>query len=84
MIPPFPEDAPDNGRPHGGCQSAEFAALDETMQYKQEGEKLLLVIKSTVPPGTVENRVLPYLEAQGWKNGVDFSLASALVSLGRQ
>lgn len=53
-----------------------FAALDETMQYKQEGEKLLLVIKSTVPPGTVENRVLPYLEAQGWKNGVDFSLAN--------
>ncbi len=68
------------GTPCGADGAADltdlFSALDETMLHKQEGKKLLLVIKSTVPPGTAENRILPYLEARGWKNGVDFSLAN--------
>ena len=66
-----------HGIPQNPCNDFLFPVIPVILAARiMLGEKLLLVIKSTVPPGTVENRVLPYLEAQGWKNGVDFSLAN--------
>lgn len=48
-------------------------ACAEVSKYLREGQ--LVVLKSTVPPGTTRGVVLPLLEQSGLTGGVDFGLA---------
>jgi len=48
-------------------------ACTELAEHVREGQ--LYVVKSTVPPGTTRELVLPLLEASGLVGGVDFGLA---------
>lgn len=49
------------------------AAFRQVSQHLQPGQ--LIILKSTVPPGTTEDIALPILEESGLKGGLDFHLA---------
>lgn len=49
------------------------AACTQLSRHVREGQ--LLILKSTVPPGTTRDLVLPLLESAGRRGGVDFGLA---------
>jgi UDPglucose 6-dehydrogenase len=42
----------------------------------KDGKYRVLIIKSTVPPGTAQNEILPYLRAKGISGGNECSLAN--------
>ncbi len=51
-----------------------YSALSEIAEVPIEGK--LIIIRSTVPPGTLEDRVIPFLEKKtGLKAGEDFGIA---------
>ena len=52
-----------------------FSAIDRTLE-NLGGEKKLLVVKSTVPPATAAERVIPYIESKGLRVGRDVSVAN--------
>jgi UDP-N-acetyl-D-mannosaminuronic acid dehydrogenase len=49
------------------------AACAELSRHVREGQ--LIILKSTVPPGTTRSLVLPLLERSGLRAGLDFGLA---------
>jgi UDP-N-acetyl-D-mannosaminuronic acid dehydrogenase len=52
-----------------------FSALDTILQSPLKGK--MVILRSTVPPGTLEERVLPFIEQKtGLKAGQDFGAAS--------
>jgi UDPglucose 6-dehydrogenase len=53
-----------------------FSAIDDTLKNRTDGNFKVLVVKSTVPPSTTSERILPYLEQQGLKVGKDIGLAN--------
>lgn len=53
--------------------SAVISASQSIMEGLKEGN--LVIIESTVPPGTCENMVIPILEKSGLKAGKDFKVA---------
>jgi GDP-mannose 6-dehydrogenase len=68
------------GRPSGGLDLGQLAAAVETvgtaLAQRRRREPLLVVVRSTVPPGTMEGLVRPLLEARsGGGAGERFELA---------
>jgi UDPglucose 6-dehydrogenase len=53
-----------------------FAAVDDIVSHRTDNAFKVLVIKSTVPPSTTAEKVLPYLEQKGLKVGKDMGLAN--------
>ena len=53
-----------------------YSAIDQTLPYARVGRFKTLVIKSTVPPSTTKEKVLSYVEAKGFRDGVDFCVAN--------
>jgi len=67
------------GTPYGNDGEADlsavFACLDEiSLQLKASGKTI--IIKSTVPPSTTKDRIIPYLESKGLVVGVDCFVAN--------
>jgi len=58
-------------------KKSDLSAVISASQSISEGLKKddLVIIESTVPPGTCENLVIPLLEASGLKAGEDFKVA---------
>ena len=67
------------GTPYGKNGKADlsylFSALDNTLE-NLGGNKKVLVVKSTVPPTTVSERVIPYIESKGVHVGTDVIVAN--------
>lgn len=68
------------GTPYGENGEADlkylFAAIDQALSNLDQNKKYLLVIKSTVPPMTTKERIVPYIEDKGFKVGEDIFLAN--------
>lgn len=50
-----------------------FNALDNTLEVIETGN--LIIIESTIPPGTIKNKVIPLIEEKGFIIGKDILLA---------
>lgn len=68
------------GTPYGESGEADlnylFAALDETLISFSKDKKYILVTKSTIPPGTTLEKVIPYIEQKGYKVGQEILVAN--------
>ena len=68
------------GTPYGSDGAADlahlFSAIDNTLTAVNDGKFRALVIKSTVPPTTTSERVVSYVEAKGFSDGVDIGIAN--------
>jgi len=53
-----------------------FSALDSVVPVLRDGKFRVCIIKSTVPPGTTKDEVLPYLKSKGLENGEGFAIAN--------
>jgi UDPglucose 6-dehydrogenase len=53
-----------------------FAALDKILPILPDGRFRVLVVKSTVPPGTAKNKVIPYLREKGFNDDGNFAVAN--------
>ncbi len=53
-----------------------LGALEALLQVIDKDQFRVLVIKSTVPPGTTAEKVAPVLRARGWQIGKDIGLAN--------
>ncbi|MHB9292364.1 UDPglucose 6-dehydrogenase [Hollandina sp. SP2] len=53
-----------------------FSALDCVVRSLHDAKFRVLVIKSTVPPGTTQKAVIPYLQSQGLLEGKTFAVAN--------
>ncbi|MDR1984197.1 MAG: UDP-glucose/GDP-mannose dehydrogenase family protein [Prevotellaceae bacterium] len=53
-----------------------LAALDSTLPVLRDGRFRTLVVKSTVPPGTTESKVIPHLREKGFYDGEGFAVAN--------
>ena len=53
-----------------------FAALDSILLALRDERFRTLVVKSTVPPGTTEGKVIPYLREKGFNDGEGFAMAN--------
>jgi UDPglucose 6-dehydrogenase len=53
-----------------------FAALNSVTPVLHNRRFRVLVIKSTVPPGTAQNEVIPYLRRKGFEDGQGFAVAN--------
>ena len=61
------------GTPYGKDGQADltylFGAIDQTLEAKKDDKFRVLVVKSTIPPSTTQEKVIPYLEKKGYKIG---------------
>jgi UDPglucose 6-dehydrogenase len=68
------------GTPSGAHGEADlqyiFSALDMCMEVLEDGKFRTIVIKSTIPPSTTQERIIPYLVEKGFIPGEDFSVAN--------
>ena len=69
------------GTPYGKDGQADltylFGAIDQTLQARDASSKYqVLVVKSTVPPSTTSQKVIPYLQSQGITVGKDLGVAN--------
>lgn len=68
------------GTPYSPDGSADltslFQALQETLQYVSRDSGKILIIKSTVPPSTTKERVIPFIEEHGFVVGKDVYVAN--------
>jgi UDPglucose 6-dehydrogenase len=53
-----------------------FSALDSVVNHLNSEKFRVLVIKSTVPPGTTKKEIIPYLHAKGFSEGKAFAVAN--------
>lgn len=67
------------GTPYGKNGEADltylFSAIDETLKYAN-GKKLVLITKSTIPPSTTKEKIIPYIEEKGLLDGRDIFIAN--------
>ena len=68
------------GTPYGKDGQADLTyllkAIDQTLAVKPKDKYQVLVVKSTVPPSTTANKVIPHIEAAGLKVGQDVGVAN--------
>ena len=67
------------GTPYGSNGEADltylYQAIDTTIE-NMDGRKKLLIIKSTIPPTTIESKLLPYLIRKNIFNGRDVDVVN--------
>ncbi len=51
-------------------------AVDEILKYVEKGSKKIIVTKSTIPPSTTKEQVIPFIESKGFEIGVDVCVAN--------
>lgn len=68
------------GTPYGKDGQADlkylFGAIDQTLEVRPKDKYQVLVVKSTIPPSTTSQKVIPYLEGKGIKVGSDMGVAN--------
>jgi len=69
------------GTPYGKNGQADltfiFSAIDQTLESLPSGSPFkVLVVKSTIPPSTTLQKIIPYLERKGIKVGQDLGVAN--------
>lgn len=68
------------GTPYGDGGQADlsylFGAIDETLSALKQDKFTVLVTKSTVPPSTTREQVLPYIEKKGYEIGKQVGVAN--------
>ncbi|WP_312469778.1 UDP-glucose/GDP-mannose dehydrogenase family protein [Neobacillus sp.] len=53
-----------------------YSAIDSFASVLHDGKYRVIVVKSTVPPSTTSERILPYLQKKGLSAGEKFSVAN--------
>ena len=51
-------------------------AVDEILKNTEKGSKKLIITKSTIPPSTTKQHVIPFIESKGFKVGEDVFIAN--------
>ena len=68
------------GTPYGNNGEADltylFSAVDETLKHVDKSKKVVMVTKSTIPPTTTSEKIVPYIESKGFKQGEDVVVAN--------
>ncbi len=68
------------GTPYGENGEADlshlFLALDSTLEYIGDEKDKIIIIKSTIPPSTTKEKIIPYIESKGFKVGKDIFVAN--------
>lgn len=68
------------GTPYGNSGRADltylFNAIDQTLNNIHDSKFRVLVTKSTIPPSTTLERLIPYVESKGYKSGTDLGIAN--------
>ena len=52
------------------------SALEEILKYTNKNEKKIVVTKSTIPPATTQNEIIPYINSLGFKVGKNIFVAN--------
>lgn len=53
-----------------------YAAIDTFAPVIDDGKYRVIVVKSTVPPSTTSERIIPYLQSKGYFPGTQFGVAN--------
>lgn len=53
-----------------------LSAIDDILKNTEKGSKKLIITKSTIPPSTTKNHVIPFIENKGFKVGEDVFVAN--------
>lgn len=68
------------GTPYGENGEADltylYGAIEQTLAVMTDGKFRVLVTKSTIPPGTTQNRIIPFIEKKGMRVGESFGVAN--------
>ena len=68
------------GTPYGERGQADltylFSAIDSTLNHVNDNKFRVLVTKSTIPPTTTSEKIIPYVESKGFKVGIDLGVAN--------
>ena len=68
------------GTPYGEGGEADltylYQAIDATLQACKDDKYRVLVTKSTIPPSTTSEKIIPYIEAQGYTVGRQLGVAN--------
>ncbi|WP_193774456.1 UDP-glucose dehydrogenase family protein [Vallitalea guaymasensis] len=68
------------GTPYGENGEADlhylFSALKDTFPYMNKEKPKTLIIKSTIPPSTTKEKIIPFIEEHGWSVGDDVYVAN--------
>lgn len=68
------------GTPYGKDGQADltylFNAIDQTLEVRDHDRYQVLVVKSTIPPSTTSQKVIPHLEEKGLRVGTDLGVAN--------
>lgn len=68
------------GTPYGKDGQADltylFGAIEQTLSARQQDHYQVLVVKSTIPPSTTSQKIIPFIEEKGLKVGTDLGVAN--------
>ena len=68
------------GTPYGKDGQADItyllAAIDQTIESVNDNRFRVLVVKSTIPPSTTEQKIIPYLASKGITLGEQYGVAN--------
>ncbi len=68
------------GTPYGEGGEADltylYGAIDTTLQACKDGRYRVLVTKSTIPPSTTSEKIIPYIQSKGFELGKQLGVAN--------
>ena len=68
------------GTPYGKDGQADltylFGAIEQTLAERPQDRYQVLVVKSTIPPSTTSQKIIPFIEEKGLKVGTDLGVAN--------